>query len=236
MVKATMQNGLLDTIGPRLVDGVYAPGDVVRAEDWEHEFDVSRTVIRETLKVLESMGLVAARRRVGITVQDRSSWNVFDPQIIRWRFAGPHRGEQLRSLTELRLSIEPVAAHKAALLAGRAERDELLSHAVLLEQSGIVGDLEGVLEHDIAFHSLLLRASGNEMFAAFAGVVAEVLAVTGHIVHDEAPEHHASPQRHLHTLAARAISRGDGAAAETAVRDLLLEVDEQTAAAERRKH
>jgi DNA-binding FadR family transcriptional regulator len=31
------------------------------------------------------MGLVASRRRIGITIQPRDRWNVFDPRIIRWR-------------------------------------------------------------------------------------------------------------------------------------------------------
>ena len=83
-----------------------------------HEYAVSRSVAREAIRVLESMGLVASRRRVGITIQPRHKWNVFDPRVIRWRLDEGDRTEQLLSLSELRRGIEPVAAALAAA-AGR---------------------------------------------------------------------------------------------------------------------
>ena len=41
--------------------------------------------------MLESMGLITVRRRVGITVLPPEIWNPFDLNIIRWRLAGPDR-------------------------------------------------------------------------------------------------------------------------------------------------
>ena len=72
------------------------------------------------MRVLESMGLVAARRRVGITVLPPARWNPFDPDIIRWRLAGPDRLRHLQSLSELRSAIEPLAARLAAAHATRS--------------------------------------------------------------------------------------------------------------------
>ena len=46
----------------------------------DHEYAVSRSVAREAIRVLESMGMVASRRRVGVTVLPGSRWNVFDPR------------------------------------------------------------------------------------------------------------------------------------------------------------
>jgi DNA-binding FadR family transcriptional regulator len=60
------------------------------------------------------MGLVASRRRVGLTVQPRTSWQVFDPRVIRWRLDSEDRLAQLQSLGELRKGLEPVAAGLAA--------------------------------------------------------------------------------------------------------------------------
>jgi DNA-binding FadR family transcriptional regulator len=40
---------------------------------------------------------------------------------------------------------------------------------------GRAGDLEAFLELDIHFHSLVLRASGNEMFSAMDGMIAAIL-------------------------------------------------------------
>lgn len=227
MARTTLHSGLLDNIGPRIIGGDYRPGQVLRTEDWESELDVSRTVLREALKVLESMRLISMRRKVGVTVMPESSWNVFDPRVIRWRLASADRARQIHSLTELRLAIEPIAARNAATRASHLDRVALLYHASQLEDAGVSADLSRLQSNDVAFHQLLLSASGNELFSALSDIVAEVLPVTGHLVHDVIPEQQTSPPRHLHTIAAQAILDGDASASEEAMRELLLEVHEQ---------
>ena len=104
----------------------------------------------------------------------RAQWNVFDPMLIRWRLAGSGRAEQLRSLSEPRAGFEPAAARypapgHAEQCASHQSRDDMAVH-------GRAGDLQPYLEADILFHRTLLEASGNEMLAALADVVAEVLS------------------------------------------------------------
>ena len=86
-------------------------------DELAERYEVSRTVVREAVRVLESMHLVESRRRVGVTVLPTERWNVYDPQVITWRLAGSDRARQLRSLTVLRSAVEPVAARLAAELA-----------------------------------------------------------------------------------------------------------------------
>lgn len=105
---------VLGNLGPSITSGEYPPGSVLRTDELAQRFEVSRTVIREAVRVLESMRLVESRRRVGVTVRPTEEWNVYDPQVIRWRLAGADRPRQLRSLTVLRYSVEPVAAGLAA--------------------------------------------------------------------------------------------------------------------------
>ena len=93
-----------------IVSGALAPGSRIVAEEAASKLGVSRTVVREAVRVLDSMGLITVRRRVGITVLSAEHWNPFDPNIIRWRLAGPDRLAQLQSLSELRSAIEPLAA------------------------------------------------------------------------------------------------------------------------------
>jgi DNA-binding FadR family transcriptional regulator len=141
MARQTLQRDTLDAIGPMIISGVYVPGQILRTEDLENEHNVSRTVLRETLKVLESMHLIEMRRRIGITVRNKDEWNVFDPRVIRWRLSGSDRSAQLKSLTALRIAVEPLAAHEAAVNGTDQQKADLSSLAVLLQETGDSGDL-----------------------------------------------------------------------------------------------
>ncbi len=110
---------VLDTLGQRIVDGALEPGTVVRPELVADEFGVSRSVVREALRVLQSLGLVEPRQRVGTQVLGIGSWELLAPTVIRWRGASPAYFVQQRELLELRLGVEPVAASLTAGGPGR---------------------------------------------------------------------------------------------------------------------
>lgn len=218
---------LLASLGPAITAGEYPPGTVLRTEELASRYEVSRTVAREAVRVLESMHLVESRRRVGVTVLPPEEWDVYDPQVITWRLAGTDRGRQLRSLTVLRSAVEPVAARLAAELAGPQECAELTEHALGMVATSRGRQLENYLVHDIAFHRTVLRASRNEMFARLGDVVAAVLAGRTH--HDVM---FADPRQEavtLHVQVAEAVRERDGTRAEAAMRtiteDAMAELD-----------
>src|SRR6476660_6741764 len=154
---------VLSALGGRIASGRLGVGQVLTLDGICTEYAVSRSVAREAIRVLESMGLVASRRRVGITIQPRSRWNVFDPRIIRWRLDGGDRADQLLSLSELRRGIEPVAAALAADRADVTQCRVLAAAASDMAVHGNTGDLDAYLVADKIFHRTLLEASGNEM-------------------------------------------------------------------------
>jgi len=216
---------VLSALGGRIASGALAAGQVITLDGVCAEHRVSRSVAREAIRVLESMGLVASRRRVGITIQPRERWNVFDPRVIRWRLDRGDRAEQLLSLSELRRGVEPVAA---ALAAERADGEQcrVLAAAVSdMVVHGRSGDLEAYLRADTLFHRTLLEASGNEMLRALHEVVAEVLSGRTH--HGMMPAQPNPEAIALHDEVARAVRVGDGPAAEHAMRAI---IDEAAAA------
>ncbi|MFJ6087355.1 FadR/GntR family transcriptional regulator [Streptomyces sp. NPDC092369] len=211
---------VLDTLGPAITAGEYPPGSVLRTDELAQRFDVSRSVMREAVRVLESMHLVASRRRVGVTVRPKAEWNVYDPQVIRWRLAGADRPHQLRSLTVLRSAIEPVAAGLAAKSATAEQCAELTECAIGMVANSRGHKLEDYLVHDVAFHRVILVASGNEMFARLGDAVAEVLAGrTHHEVMFEDPDPAAVT---LHVQVAEAVREGDAARAEALTREITV--------------
>ncbi|MBT1003755.1 FadR family transcriptional regulator [Paenarthrobacter sp. DKR-5] len=172
---SSLHHQAVERLGTRIVEGDLPAGDIVLAEQLEAELGVSRSVVREAVRVLQSLGMLEATKRVGIRVLPPSSWNAYDPMIIRWRLAGQGRGEQLRSLTELRTAVEPMAAELAALHAPDSTRQQLLETAEQMRAVGRAGDLQTFLELDIRFHAMVLASSGNEMFARLADSIAEIL-------------------------------------------------------------
>lgn len=165
---------VLDTLGQRIVSGASAAGVVLRPEEIATEFGVSRSVVREALRVLQSLGLVEPRQRIGTQVLPVTSWELLSPSVIRWRGLSDGYFAQQRELLELRLGIEPVAA---SLLAGRGAEvgAPVLAAALDMVTAAAGGDGRAYLEADVRFHRALLTGSGNAVFGHFAGTVEALL-------------------------------------------------------------
>jgi DNA-binding FadR family transcriptional regulator len=217
-----LHSTVLEVVGSEITAGTLAEGAVLTLEQLQQRFGVSRTVARETMRSLEQLGLVTSRRRVGLVVRAADDWMVFDPRVIRWRLAGPGRLGQLRSLTELRAAVEPVAAAAAARHADGAEVDRLLVLVARMREHGEAGRLEEFLALDVEFHALILRAGRNEMFAALTGVVTEVL--TGRTRHGLMPSRPHDEALDAHDAVAEAIRARDPEAAERAMTVITAEI------------
>lgn len=218
---SALHGSVVTALGTAIVSGRYPQGRVLTLDGVSAERGVSRSVAREAIRVLESMGMVESRRRVGITVQPSENWNVFDPVLIRWRLEVGDRTAQLLSLSELRSGFEPAAA---ALAARRATPHQCRVMAAAVSDMAIhgrSGDLDAYLLADKNFHQTMLEATGNEMFRALNGVVAEVL--TGRTHHGMMPERPNIAAIALHDDVARAIRMGEEKQAEQAMRAIIDE-------------
>ena len=224
VVHHPLGDSIRDLLGQEIVSGIRAAGTVLTLEEIGSRFAVSRTVAREAMRGLEHLGLVRTSRRVGIVVQERSQWSLFDPAIIEWRLRSEKtRAEQLASLRQLRQAVEPVAAYAAATAATAQSREELVHLAgrlVALETtpSRKVGEY---LSTDLQFHSLILRSSGNEMFAALAGPLTAM--VGGKSVYGSAKRDPTAGTAAAHVALADAIAAGRGTEAQQLARRILEE-------------
>lgn len=213
---------LVEQLGRRIVDGEYAPGQIISPDELGLEFNVSRTVIRESLRVLEAKGMLVARPNVGTRVRPMDEWNLLDPEVIDWRVHGPGHRAQLAELLELRSAIEPLAAR---LTAGRADdegRRALESAFGAMRDAARLRRMDEFTAADIAFHAALLSACGNPLLAQLSVVVAAALRARRaqleqtHEIAEEALRQHGD--------VVEAVAAGDEAAAEASMRLLLEEV------------
>ncbi|NDZ83542.1 FadR family transcriptional regulator [Streptomyces sp. SID10853] len=209
---------MVDRIGQSLAADEIRAGEVLRLEDVQERYGVSRTVAREAVRVLESKRVVTSRPRVGITVRPMNDWNLYDPQVIRWRLASPRRETQLRELAELRAAVEPSAAALAATGAGDEARRALSAHAQAMAGAAHAGDSRGFIAADAAFHRALLTASGNGMFAQLSEVTEELLVARRELLLMPEQVDMASVRRHQEVADAIAEGRaGDAARAVSTV-------------------
>ena len=214
---ALVSSRIADSIGQAIVHGVHPVGSILPSElELCARFGVSRTGIREALKMLGAKGLIAPRRRVGGIVTDRSSWSLLDPDVLRWMRGAPADIDLLTDLANLRLAIEPEAARLAARLA-----DQDLIRAIGAAGEAMAADPERALIADVQFHVALLRASGNRFFSALAPMVESALAMSIPVTNEVKRVPKADVDLHLAIYSA--IRDGNGERAAQLSHDLIAE-------------
>lgn len=217
-------------VARRILTGRFPPGSTIAVTELEAEMDVSRTALREALKVLSAKGLVGARQKRGTFVRDRSDWNLLDADVIRWQFADRTDESFLDNLHELRGIVEPAGARLAA--GRRTETDLAALDAALAKMAAAGGDASLAVAADLDFHRALLSATHNELVVRMEVLIETGLATRDRLVHGAHPHSDPVPS---HRAVAEAVRRGDADAAEAAMRELLdqAKTDQQRSTKER---
>jgi GntR family transcriptional regulator, galactonate operon transcriptional repressor len=200
----------------RILSGELAEGETIDLAALETELEVSRTVLREALKVLAAKGLVDARQKRGTFVRPRSDWNLLDGDVIRWQFADRGDDSFLDNLHEVREVVEPAGARLAAVR--RTDEDVAALETALDEMAAAVGVPSEEVRADLAFHRALLTATHNELLLRMEVVIEAGLAARDELVHVAKPADDPVP---AHRAVADAVRDADPDAAEKAVRALL---------------
>ncbi|MGK9231591.1 FadR family transcriptional regulator [Inquilinus limosus] len=161
-------------IGVRIVRGDIPPGTVLPNEsDLSTQFSVSRTALREAIKVLAAKGLVESRPKTGTRVRPRSEWNMLDPDLLAWQFATQPMERLAKDLFEIRQIIEPAAAAMAAERGDDGQR-EAISRAFADMEAAPDGDAS--VEPDLRFHQSILAASNNEFLQPLGALIETAMA------------------------------------------------------------
>jgi DNA-binding FadR family transcriptional regulator len=157
---------IVENLGIAIVKGKYIPDSTFPENELCSAYNVSRTVLREAVKMLTAKGLMASRPRRGTHVLAESQWNLLDPDVVRWLLERKFSMDLLIEFTEVRIAIEPKAAARAAREADAAAKATILA-AIERMVAAQRGD-DDPLESDISFHVAVLKASGNRFYANMA--------------------------------------------------------------------
>ncbi|MDR9829825.1 FadR/GntR family transcriptional regulator [Vibrio sp. FNV 38] len=145
------------------------PGEMALCE----QFGISRTALREAVKLLTSKGLLESRPKVGTRVICRAYWNFLDPQLIEWMDGLTDPDQFCFQFLGLRRAIEPEAcalAAKYATAEQRIELSETFQRMVEIAEAETF-DQQGWMEVDTQFHSLIFNATGNDFYLPFGNIL-----------------------------------------------------------------
>jgi GntR family transcriptional repressor for pyruvate dehydrogenase complex len=202
---------VLNWIENQLSAGSLRLGDRLPAERTLAEsLKVSRTSVREAIRILEAMGVVRAGVGSG---PDAGTVVIADPTMalgsaLRLHVATSHL--PVADIVQTRVLLESWAAEHA-----RTDSPALQDAAALLEQMETTPDAEQFLDLDIRFHLALAEAAGNVVVSAMMGSLREAIQSYAGKITPSLPDWDTTAVRlraeHRKILAT--INSGDGARA-----------------------
>lgn len=169
---------VVNEIGLRIVGGVYAIGEILPSEEaLVEELGVSRTVIREAVKVLTEKGMLQPRPKLGTVVHPRQHWKLLDEDVLNWELQTGQQEALLHKVTEARRIIEPEAA---ALAAERSTSEQLRRMQEAFDGMAYAAEhfenhADDYIQYDMVFHTVILEACGNELLGQMANMMRRAL-------------------------------------------------------------
>jgi DNA-binding FadR family transcriptional regulator len=229
-----LQGNMTASLARRLLSGEICAGETLDPELLAEEFGVSRTVVRESVRALSAKGMLDARPNRGTFVRPRLSWNLLDPELLRWHAEAAPPIELFRQLAEVRVIVEPDAARLAAKNRSDAQLSAIADALSAMQVIDAARKPEEATRADLAFHAAVLQATGNELLQQIEAVVEVTLSLRDRFVHSRPGWRDPVP---VHREVYEAIAAGDQEAAATAAMKLLEQsfADLETVASQSRR-
>jgi GntR family transcriptional repressor for pyruvate dehydrogenase complex len=198
-----------------IVSGRMKAGSRLPSEsDMATMLNVSRTVVREAVRLLSAKGLVDVRTGSGVYVRELNGSMVRDPIELLLR----HRAISIEEIIEVRALVEVQLAGLAAERARPADIQALEDSIAALSRPGL--SPSDYTRLDVAFHARLAAAGRNALFVILSETINMVMASRIESEYRENPE---APQDAIreHTAILNCVRVGDVQGARKAMADSL---------------
>lgn len=152
-----------------LPQGSIIPSEMTLCE----QFSISRTALREAVKLLTSKGLLQSRPKIGTRVIEKKHWNFLDPQLIEWMEGLTDINDFCDQFLAFRRAIEPEACALAASNATVEQRKELSTVFQAMSKLSAAPklDIKAWIQVDISFHRLIFFSTGNDFYLPFGNIL-----------------------------------------------------------------
>lgn len=164
-------------IGRKIALGELKPGVILPKEsEMLGNLRVSRTTLREALKILSTKGFIEAKPRLGTRVRAPEHWNTLDPVVLSWHEGAEDQPHLAEELFEIRLAIEPMAASLASKRGSAEEIGRIrTAYARMTEEHATVS---AAIEADIDFHLEIIQAAHNRFLLPVSSVIRTALTIS----------------------------------------------------------
>jgi DNA-binding FadR family transcriptional regulator len=167
---------MVQELGRTIICGEFIDDSLPTEAELCDKFGVSRSAVREAVKMLSAKGLITSKPRQGIRIQPEDQWNIFDPDLLRWVLESKPSLHVLKEFLQVRIAIEPEAAALAARYADQAKLDAIENALEGMRKAE--GNSKEDLEADIAFHVSILYASNNRFYIRLRDFISTALRVS----------------------------------------------------------
>lgn len=156
--RTSLSDEVADRLREKILRGKYSPGDKLPTESELMEmFQVSRSTLREAIRVLANAGWIRVQQGAGTFVEGKTIQN--EPLYQRLQRSGEEDLEEVRSLLERKI------VEKAALNRSKENITKLKSILKKRAEYAKLGNAQACIDVDLEFHKHLAIASGNSILA-----------------------------------------------------------------------
>lgn len=154
---------IVQQLGLKIVSGEIQQNEKLPSEaELCEEYQVSRPVFREAIRVLNAKGLTYSRPKIGTVVRPKDEWHLLDPDVLFWLIQSTPENEFFKTLSTVRRVLEPELAYIAASTATAEDIEEIKTAYNGMEQAQSV---EAFIQPDIDFHLAIAKATHNDLLA-----------------------------------------------------------------------
>lgn len=161
MARKSLVGVVADELLDRIIHGEFPPGATVPGEhELSARYEVSRMTVREAMKTLQAQRILSVERGRGTFVNPLNRWSSLEA-VLRAASEGKNEAEASVQLIELRRMLETGACELAAGRITAEETGQLFAYVDEMRQAHGINDVAAFVAADLAFHGLILQASGN---------------------------------------------------------------------------
>ena len=154
---------IVQQLGLKIVSGEIPENEKLPSEaELCEEYQVSRPVFREAIRVLNAKGLTYSRPRIGTVVRPKEEWYLLDPDVLFWLIQTTPENEFFKTLSTVRRVLEPELAYIAA---STATEDDIQNIKNAYEGMEKAKNVEEFMQPDIQFHLAIAKATHNDLLA-----------------------------------------------------------------------